>query len=298
MFEIKHQKTKTIACKENGRSGDYTSGHFVLGCSHLKSDFYDNPCHYCYVARFGRKKIYINTNTDEILKQCDLAIQDKPFPKISNQVDSIYYFVDISCDTDINFMWKYYNWFFVFDYFKYHPKLAATFATKWVNTKLLDYNPESKIRVRMSLMPEKTKQILEKGTSPIMNRIKFLNKLISQGYSTHINFSPIVYYKNWLEDYKELFKMINQETTDEFKKQACSENIFLTSNEYLHNVNIQKNLHLAESFLWNPKLQEFKISNYGGQNLRYKFELKNKLIEEFKFISNEYIPWCKIRYIF
>jgi hypothetical protein len=40
------------------------------------------------------------------------------------------------------------------DYFKKHPKLAATFATKWVN-KLLDYVPENKIRVRMSLMPEK-----------------------------------------------------------------------------------------------------------------------------------------------
>jgi DNA repair photolyase len=54
----------------------------------------------------------------------------------------------------------------VFD-FKKHPKLAATFATKWVNTKLLDYVPENKIRVRMSLMPEKMRAILENGTSPI-----------------------------------------------------------------------------------------------------------------------------------
>jgi spore photoproduct lyase len=56
----------------------------------------------------------------------------------------------------------------VFDYFKKHPKLAATFATKWVNTKLLDYVPENKIRVRMSLMPEKMRAILENGTSPII----------------------------------------------------------------------------------------------------------------------------------
>jgi spore photoproduct lyase len=46
----------------------------------------------------------------------------------------------------------------VFDYFKKHPKLAATFATKWVNTKLLDYVPENKI---WSLMPEKMRAILE-----------------------------------------------------------------------------------------------------------------------------------------
>jgi spore photoproduct lyase len=82
----------------------------------------------------------------------------------------------------------------VFDYFKKHPKLAATFATKWVNTKLLDYVPENKIRVRMSLMPEK-RAILENGTSH-NKRVQFLEKLFQAGYSTHINFSPIIYRQN------------------------------------------------------------------------------------------------------
>jgi spore photoproduct lyase len=68
----------------------------------------------------------------------------------------------------INLHWNDYDWIYVFDYFKKHPKLAATFATKWVNTKLLDYVPENKIRVRMSLMPEKMRAILENGTSPII----------------------------------------------------------------------------------------------------------------------------------
>jgi DNA repair photolyase len=39
-----------------------------------------------------------------------------------------------------------------------------------VNTKLLDYVPENKIRVRMSLMPEKMRAILENGTSPIIKK--------------------------------------------------------------------------------------------------------------------------------
>jgi spore photoproduct lyase len=99
--------------------------------------------------------LYVNTNTDELLAECDKAIQDLPFPRVPNQVDEKYYYVDISCDTDINLHWNDYDWIYVFDYFKKHPKLAATFATKWVNTKLLDYVPENKIRVRMSLMPEK-----------------------------------------------------------------------------------------------------------------------------------------------
>jgi hypothetical protein len=34
-----------------------------------KGDTYDNPCSYCYVARFGRQKLYVNTNTDELLAE-------------------------------------------------------------------------------------------------------------------------------------------------------------------------------------------------------------------------------------
>jgi hypothetical protein len=69
MLEIKNQKTKTTACRENGRSADFTSGNFILGCSTKKGDTYDNPCSYCYVARFGRQNV--NTNTDELLAECE-----------------------------------------------------------------------------------------------------------------------------------------------------------------------------------------------------------------------------------
>jgi spore photoproduct lyase len=128
----------------------------------------------------------------------------------------------------------------VFDYFKKHPKLAATFATKWVNTKLLDYVPENKIRVRMSLMPEKMRAILENGTSPIIKRVQFLE--FQAGYSTHINFSPIIYHDKKLSGYKELFNIINNEVSEEFKKQAGLECIFLTHNANLHKINLEKGL--------------------------------------------------------
>jgi hypothetical protein len=95
MLEIKNQKTKTTACRENGRSADFTSGNFILGCSHKKGDTYDNPCSYCYVARFGRQKLYVNTNTDELLAECDKAIQDLPFPRVPNQVDEKYYLTSL-----------------------------------------------------------------------------------------------------------------------------------------------------------------------------------------------------------
>jgi spore photoproduct lyase len=84
----------------------------------------------------------------------------------------------------------------VFDYFKKHPKLAATFATKWVNTKLLDYVPENKIRVRMSLMPEKMRAILENGTSPIIKRVQFLEKSKQDTLRTSISVQLFTTTKN------------------------------------------------------------------------------------------------------
>jgi DNA repair photolyase len=48
------------------------------------------------------------------------------------------------------------------------------------NTKLLDYVPENKIRVRMSLMPEKMRAILENGTSPYKKRVQFLRSFSKQ----------------------------------------------------------------------------------------------------------------------
>jgi hypothetical protein len=33
--------------------------------------------------------LYVNTNTDELLAECDKAIQDLPFPRVPNQVDEI-----------------------------------------------------------------------------------------------------------------------------------------------------------------------------------------------------------------
>jgi DNA repair photolyase len=59
--------------------------------------------------------------------------------------------------------------------------------------KLLDYVPENKIRVRMSLMPEKMRAILENGTSPIIKRVQFLRSFPSRILYAH-QFQSIIYH--------------------------------------------------------------------------------------------------------
>jgi spore photoproduct lyase len=83
----------------------------------------------------------------------------------------------------------------------------------------------------------------------------------------------------------------------DYKDQVLAEVIFLTHNEAKHLKNLETNPE-AEKYLWVPSIQENKISQYGGKNIRYISNLKLKYIEQFTTLHDSIIPWNKIRYIF
>jgi spore photoproduct lyase len=171
----------------------------------------------------------------------------------------------------------------------------GSFATKYVNEKLLDYNPEGKIRIRFSLMPQGYAHVLEPNTSSIENRIKAIDKFIAAGYDVHINFSPVIVTNSWLLDYKHLFEQVDKYV--HFKDKVKAEVIFLTHNEGKHEYNLANNLP-GENLLWTPDIQEDKVSQYGGKNIRYKRNLKAQYIKQWTELHDEIIPWNTIRYIF
>jgi spore photoproduct lyase len=236
----------------------------------------------------------VATNTMDILTAINnhalFASVSKP-----NQTHESYITYDISCNEDFALHAKYHNWRAIFDFFKQHPKTMGSFATKYVNKNLLDYNPNYKIRIRFSLMPQSISSILEPNTSTILDRILAIDKFIQAGYDAHINFSPVIVYDNWLKDYTELFKLVDTYVTN--KKLVKCEVIFLTHNEGKHQYNLANNLP-GEQLLWTPQLQEFKTSQYGGENIRYKHTLKSQYIEQWTKLHNSMIPWNTIRYIF
>ena len=282
-MEIKHQITKTLVTRDNTRSSDAIAPNFIYGCL--------GGCmnSYCYVGRFNNDKVYINDNLDQILNSINKWTDNKIFPKVPNQIDDIYYCIDIGCSTDVPLHGKFYDWQKVFDYFNEHPKLKSTFATKYP-TKFKDYNlVKDKHRIRISLMPQKISSILEPNTDKIIDRINMI-PILQEKMEVHINFSPIVYYDTWLEDYEQLFQELY--CRDISVKCEC---IFLTYNE---NQAISQTDNEIKSLLYNPKIQESKNSQYAADNLRYEWQLKNELISQFKQLYSNYFPIENIRYIF
>lgn len=279
---------KSMLIRYSGRSSDYITPSFGYGCL--------LNCSYCYMKRHLQKGLTIAKNYNDILTAINNHAYFDTIQK-PNQTDNTFITYDFACNEDYALHLKYHKWQEVFQFFKDHPVAKGTIATKIIPLELLKFNPNKKVRIRFSLMPQLFSTLLEPNTPLIIDRIKAINTFIEVGYEIHINFSPVIVDENWLEHYKELFKLVNNNVKEEYKKEIKCEVIFLTHNENKHQQNIKDNLK-GEELLWKPQLQETKISTYGGTNLRYKFQLKEKYIQEFKKLHNEIIPWNTIRYIF
>lgn len=285
---IKTVDRKSMTIRPSGRSSDFISPSFGYGC------LYD--CSYCYMKRHLPKGLTIadtKSVTDiltEINSHAAFATIDKP-----NQTHEKYITYDISCNEDFALHYKYHDWKRIFRFFKEHDTAMATLATKTIPKEFLLFNPNRKVRIRFSLMPQVLSDILEPNTAKIIDRIKAVDAFIDAGYEVHLNFSPVIYYDKWLQDYEELFEMCDNYI--DYKDEVKAEVIFLTHNDVLHVRNVAEKRE-GEDLLWNPSIQERKVSEYGGENVRYDSMFKGQWINEWKELHNKVISWNTIRYIF
>lgn len=284
---LKKVDRKSMEIRESGRSTDFISPSFGFGCL--------LDCSYCYMKRHTNdNSLTVAKNTGQILGAINNHVMWLP-EKEPNQTDDKYYTYDISCNEDFALHAKHHQWEMIFDFFKGHDRIKASLATKVIPVEMLKYNPEKKVRIRFSLMPQSMSAVLEPNTPPIIDRVKAIDGFIDAGYEVHINFSPIVVHGKWLDEYRELFEMVNDYVDN--KDEVLAECIFLTHNEMKHVNNIANGVE-GEEMLWKPELQETKQSQYGGVNLRYQVSKKRDYIKDFVELHDEIIPWNKIRYIF
>jgi spore photoproduct lyase len=280
---------KSMTIRPSGRSTDFISPSFGHGCLY--------NCSYCYMKRHKPEGLSIATNPMDILTAINNHVWFADVEKPNQTGEYITY--DISCNEDFALHAKYHDWERIFEYFRDHPLAMGSFATKHVNKDLLKFNPEGKIRVRFSLMPEKWRKVLEPNTSSIDERLKTIPAFLDAGYEVHLNFSPVIVHDNWIKEYEFLFHIIKQHAHYNHwdTRGVKAEVIFLTHNEQKHKYNLDNKLP-GEELLWAPKIQEGKVSQYGGKNIRYEHNRKADYIKQFVELHEHYIPWNKIRYIF
>lgn len=79
------------------------------------------------------------------------------------------------------------------------------------------------------------------------------------------------------------------------RRQLAAEVIFLTHNEQLYEVNVGWHPR-PEEVLWRPELQEPKLSQNGGRNVRYRSGAKRGYLEALTSLLTERLPYRRIRY--
>jgi len=254
------------------------------------------------MKRHKPEGLTIATNPMDILTAINNHVWFADVEKPNQTGEYITY--DISCNEDFALHAKYHDWERIFEFFRDHPLAMGSFATKYVNYDFLKFNPQGKIRIRFSLMPEKLREILEPNTSNIIERLNAVTRFVLAGYEVHLNFSPVIVHDNWLDQYKELFEHIDifaHSSDGKYFNRSFSnvkaEVIFLTHNAKKHEYNLEHKIP-GEDLIWKPEIQETKISQYGGENIRYVSSDKSRYIEEFRKLHDDIIHWNTIRYIF
>jgi len=292
-MKVIYQKTKTLVTKPNNNSSDAISPNYIYGCA--------GGCgSYCYMKRYNQN-IYVNENCFDIEQSVKLWVNEQPWPKNPNQQDNTYYMIDIGCNSDIalhqKHLLKAYNKTELFssplvglervlDFYDKNSKLNSTFATKYPSMLSLNVNHfNKKPRVRVSIMPQEFSNVLEPNTDSIETRINCINKLQNLGWEVHLNFSPVIVYKNWLKEYEKLFYEIQNNCN---LKNIKSEVIFLT-NHKSSMLNATKSVKEIIQY-------SNEVKNSNGV-MRYPIVNKKKYIAQFKDLHKKILN-ISIRYIF
>ncbi len=153
---------KGMQMRPNGRSADFIAPSSSNGCA--------MACAYCYV---GRRKGYANpisifVNVDDMIRALNRhAVKHgrKPEPNTIDPTDWVYDLGengDLSVDASLSD-----NVRDLVAAFRTIPGAKGSFATKYVNRDLLDYDPQGCTRIRFSLMPETIAKVVDVRTSPI-----------------------------------------------------------------------------------------------------------------------------------
>lgn len=283
---------KTLTARPNGRSADFIAPSTANGCA--------MACAYCYVPRHKgySNPVTVFANIERICSYVKGHVSRQGRKTEPNECDPVAWVYDIGensdCSVDALISDNVRD---LVDLFGWLPEAKASFATKFVNRELLEWDPRGRTRIRFSLMPPADARVLDIRTSPIEERIAAIDDFVAAGYEVHVNFSPVVVRDGWLEDWAELLDRLDAGIGAAAKRQLAAEIIFLTHNRGLHEVNLGWHPR-AEELIWQPDLQQMKRSQNGDLNVRYRTGAKGGYVRALTDLIAQRTPYMRVRYAF
>ena len=261
---------KTHKFVENHKVSDFLVPYTSSGCT--------ASCLYCYLVCNYNKcaylRLFVNREQmlDKIIKTAEKSDKELTFEIGSNS--------DLILENTItdNLVWTIEN-------FKNTSK-----GLDMVDP-ILPLNHNGKIIVRVSVNPEEIINKVEFGTSRLKGRIEAINKLKQAGYKIGILIAPVIFVENWKELYLELIQKLNNELTEEVKKDVFFEIIFMTYS-YVH-TKINEEAFPNAINLYNKEL----MTGRGKGKYWYKAFIREEGETFFREHMHKYFPTNEILYI-
>ena len=268
---------KTHNFVPNHKTSDFLVPYTSSGCTAM--------CMYCYLVCNYNKcaylRLFVNREEmlDKIIRTANKSEKELTFEIGSNS--------DLILENTItqNLEWT-------IPKFAENNKGYLTFPTKFDMVEpILNLNHNGRVIVRMSVNPSKIIQRVEFGTSNLENRVKAINKLKKAGYKIGILIAPIIFIDNWEEEYEKLIIYLSENLSDEVKKEAFFELIFMTYS-YVHKMINQ------EAFPNAIKLfDQEKMTGRGKGKYAYKEQIRKEGEQFFREKMQKYFPNNSIEYI-
>lgn len=268
---------KTHKYVENHKVSDFLVPYTSSGCTAM--------CMYCYLVCNYNKCAYLRlfVNREQMLDKIIKTAQDSP-KDLTFEIGSN---SDLILENTItgNLDWTIEN-------FAKSNRGMITFPTKFdMVASILNLNHRGKVIVRMSINPEEIINKVEFGTSRLKNRVEAINKLKQAGYKVGILIAPIVLVDNWEELYEGVIKYLNENLTEEVKKDVFFEMIFMTYS-YVHKMINQEAFPKAIS-LYDQNI----MTGRGRGKYMYKPTIKKEAQSKLETWMKKYFPNNKILYI-
>lgn len=296
----------------NGNSTDFLPGLMMTqGCGF--------GCTYCYTERH-----YINNYPklyDDVFKVVDLfehivtnaqalrskmiSVAKKDYEKYRDPQHGDWITMDLGCDSDCVLD----NQLTAHDLYHGHiveimnqvsliKGAKTSFATKSsAFDKFIKYVARpTHHRIRLSMMPEHHRKVLEINTANIQDRLRAINALVDKGFEVHINLSPIVVTDNFEQEYSDLLKLIDDTLTQQAKSQLAYEIIFLTHTtsqyEMVESYAPKAHKMMTEGpFPLVPKPTKASVLSYPTSA---KKAMKTTLLD----LINKITPYSRVRYFY
>lgn len=239
--------------------------------SHMLNCLYD--CRYCFLQGMFQSAHYVLfVNYEDFLGEMETLLG-------KHKNESVHFFSGYDCDSlaldpMTNFTYEF------LPFFKSNPQALLELRTKSTQIRsLLKQKPLNNCIVAFSFTPEKIAKALEHKAPDVHKRLQAIIDLQKAGWQIGLRFDPLIYTKDYAEEYQQLFEIIFSKIDPDLTH-SISLGGFRLPKDYFRKL---EKLYPDEKLFASPFAEE-------DNNIGYPANIRNDMLEFCSDIITKHIP--------